>query len=135
MDELEQLAPVPVVVQAGGRAIEITPIRVKELAAFTRAVQPMAAAAAGGADIASLLAGHADAVIDATAIGARVERAFVLDLGLDELVELAGTVLTVNVDFFVQRLLPKVTAASEKLATQWAGSSSTPDTGKPDSAP
>lgn len=132
---LEQLVPVPVVVQAGGRAVEITPIRVRELAAFTRAVQPIAAAAAGGADIASLLADHADAVIDATAIGARLERGFVLDLGLDELVELAGAVLTVNVDFFVHRLLPKVTAASEKLATQWAGSTSTPASAPPDSAP
>lgn len=135
MGELDQLSPAPVIVLAGGRSVEITPIRVKELAAFSRAVQPIAASAAAGGDIASLLANHADAVIDATAIGARVERDFVLDLGLDELVELASAVLTVNVDFFVHRLLPVVAAASEQLAAQWAGSSSTPDSAPPDSAP
>lgn len=135
MGELDQLSPAPVVVLAGGRGVEVTPIRVRELAAFSRAVQPVASALAAGADIASLLADHADAVIDATAIGARQERDFVLGLELDELVDLAGAVLTVNMDFFVHRLLPKVTAASEKLATQWAGSSSTPASAPPDSAP
>jgi len=135
MDELDQLSPAPVMVLAGGCSLEITPIRVRELAAFSRAVQPVAAALAAGADIASLLADHADAVIDAAAIGARVERDFVLDLGLDELVDLAGAVLTVNVDFFVRRLLPKVTASSEALAKQWAGSNSMPDSAPPESAP
>ncbi len=135
MNELEQLNPQPVTVQAGGLEIPVTPIRVRELAAFTRAVQPIAASVAAGADIASLLADHADAVIDAAAIGARVERDFVLDLGLDDLLDLAGAVLTVNLDFFVRTLLPKITASSEKLAAQWAGSSLTPDTALQDSAP
>lgn len=133
-NELEQLNPQPVTVRAGGREIAITPIRVRELAAFAKAVQPIAADAAAGADIASLLVDHADAVIEAAAIGARLEREFVLDLGLEELVDLAGAVLTVNVDFFVHRLLPKLAAASETLASQWAGSGSMPGSAPPDSA-
>lgn len=135
MSELEQLAPQPVTVRAGGREIAITPIRVRELAAFSKAVRPLAADMAAGGDIASLLAAHADAVIEAAAIGARVERGFVLDLGLEELFDLASAVLTVNLDFFVHRLLPKVAAASETLASQWAGSSLTPDSAPPGSAP
>lgn len=134
MNELEQLNPQPVTVQAGGLEIPVTPIRVRELAAFTRAVQPIAASVAAGADIASLLADHADAVIDAAAIGARVERDFVLDLGLDDMLDLAGAVLTVNLDFFVRRLLPRMTAASENLTAQWAGSNSTPASAPPGSA-
>lgn len=134
MSELEQLSPRPVVVQAGGRAIEITPIRVRELVAFTRAVQPVAAGVAAGADITILLADHADAMIEATAIGARLDRDFVLDLGLDDLLDLAGAVLEVNMDFFVHRLLPKITASSEVMAKQWGGSSLTPATAPPDSA-
>lgn len=126
MTELAQMAPVPVVVQAGGRDIEITPIRVRELAAFSAAVQPLAAGMAAGMDVASLLAYHVDAVLEATAIGARVERDFVLDLDLEALYSLAEAVLTVNLDFFVQRLLPKITASSTNLATSLAGLSSTP---------
>jgi hypothetical protein len=134
-DELADIIPTPVIVHAGGKSVEITPIRVRELAAFSRAVQPIAADLAAGVDIASLLAMHADAVIDATAVGARVEREFVLDLGLDDLLDLAAAVLTVNADFFVRPLLPKITAGTEAMALKLAGLSLTPDSGKQDSAP
>lgn len=58
-----------------------------------------------------------------------------LDLELDELVDLAGAVLTVNLDFFVRRLLPKITVCSENLSAQWAGSRLMPASAPQDSAP
>ncbi|MCM2480204.1 hypothetical protein [Serpentinimonas maccroryi] len=133
--ELETLHPSPLQVRAGGRLIAITPIRVRELAAFTRAVQPIAAALAAGADLPTLVAEQAQAVIDATAVGARLEREFVDGLRLDELLDLAVAVLEVNLDFFAQRLLPRATAGSARLAERMnslTGLASTPVCAAPD---
>lgn len=132
--DLNALNPPPVVVQAGGREIAVTPIRVRELAAFSAAVHPLVAGIAAGGDVAALLAGHADAVIDAVAVGARLDREFVLDLGLDELYDLAEAVLTVNLDFFARSLLPKLAAGSGKLTQALAGLPSMPASEPPESA-
>lgn len=67
-------------------------------------------------DIVGALLRHADAVIAATAIGARVDRAWLEAQTPDVLVELASRVLEVNADFFVQRVMPALTAASERIA-------------------
>lgn len=133
MSGLETMIPQPVVVSAGGREIAVTPIRVRELPAFMRAVEPIIGMIAAGGDMAALLAHNADAVIEATAIGARVERGFVDELELDELLGMAAAVLEVNADFFVQRLLPAFTAASERMAKKLGGLSLTPDSAPPDS--
>lgn len=58
-----------------------------------------------------------------------------LVLELDELVPLAEAVLTVNLDFFVQRLLPKVVACRERMIAQWVGSRLMPASAPQDSAP
>lgn len=96
-------------------AIEITPVKVKDLPAFLSAVEPVARELANG-DILAALAKHADNVISATAIGAGVERAWLEEQTPDVLVDLAAQVLEVNADFFVRCVLPKVTAAAESIA-------------------
>lgn len=97
------------------RGIAITPVTVGDLPAFLAAIEPIAAEVASG-DILGALMRHADAVIAATAIGARVERAWLEQQTPDVLVELAGRVLEANADFFVQRVMPALTAASERIA-------------------
>ncbi|MCL6619495.1 MAG: hypothetical protein K6T33_06855 [Thermomonas hydrothermalis] len=111
------------------RGIAITPVTVGDLPAFLAAIEPIAAEVASG-DILGALMRHADAVIAATAIGARVERAWLEQQTPDVLVELAGRVLEANADFFVQRVMPALTAASERIAKiasggtpGWPGSS------------
>lgn len=97
------------------RGIAITPVTVGDLPAFLAAIEPIAAEVASG-DILGALLRHADAVIAATAIGARVERAWLEQQTPDVLVELAARVLEANADFFVQRVMPALTAASERIA-------------------
>lgn len=116
-------------VHAAGRDIAIGPIKVRHLPAFLAALGPLATAllaqkpegARGGADLwPSLLENHSQRLIDATALGADVELDWLREQDAEVLLELAAAVVEVNVDFFVQRLVPRVIAASEALdsATQ-----------------
>jgi len=93
---------------------DIAPVKVRDLPRFLQAIEPVAAELAGG-DIAGALMRHADAVIEATAIGAGVERAWLDEQTPDVLADLAARVLEVNADFFVRRVLPILTAAADRL--------------------
>ncbi|MCR6497363.1 hypothetical protein LJB71_14845 [Thermomonas sp. S9] len=77
---------------------DIAPVTVRDLPAFLAAIEPIARELASG-DIAGALLRHADAVIEATAIGAGVDRAWLEAQQTDVLVELAAKVLEVNADF------------------------------------
>jgi hypothetical protein len=136
MDDIHTLCPAPRRVAAGGQIIEVTPIRVRELAAFAAAMQPLAHALAAGAELPELLALHTGELIAAVAVGARVDPAFIEGLGLDELLDLAEAVTEVNADFFVHRLAPRLTQAAARVSTTLAaaGSSSTPASAPPASA-
>jgi hypothetical protein len=116
---------------------EIQPIKVRDLPRFLKAIEPMAAELAAG-DIAAALMRHADAVIEATAIGAGVERAWLEDQTPDVLAELAARVLEVNADFFVRRVLPVIQGAADRLTqsaqTASGGTNGSPRWSMPDSA-
>lgn len=116
------------------RALAIDPVRVRDLPAFLAAIEPIARELAAG-DILAALAKHADNVITATAIGAGVERAWLEAQTPDVLIDLAARVLEVNADFFFKAVLPKVTAAAERLASLTAsgGTSGLPGSSAPDS--
>lgn len=105
------------------RGICVEPIKVRDLPRFLRAVEPIAADLAAG-DIAGALIRHAEALIEATAIGASVERAWLEEQTPDVLADLAARVLEVNGDFFVRRVLPQVTAAAERLSRIASGGTS-----------
>jgi hypothetical protein len=115
---------------------DIQPIKVRDLPRFLKAIEPIAADLASG-DIAGALMRHADAVIEATAIGAGVERAWLEDQTPDVLAELAAKVLEVNADFFVRRVLPVVMAAADRLTqsvqTGSGGTNGSPPSSMPDS--
>ena len=111
------LPPVPVMLVIGGEALELTPIRVGELPAFARAIQPAAASLSASPDWLALLADHGEAVIEAVAIASRHPVDWVAELGLDEAVRLAEAVFEVNADFFIQRVLPGLTKAAARINT------------------
>ena len=92
----------------------ITPVKVRHLPAFLRACEPIASALMAG-DIHSALLHHADDLITATALGADVDRAWLEDQTADVLVDLAAQVIEVNIDFFVQTLLPRINAAADRI--------------------
>ncbi|MEJ5199914.1 MAG: hypothetical protein WHX53_13405 [Anaerolineae bacterium] len=115
---------------------DIQPIKVRDLPRFLKAIEPIAAELAAG-DIVGAFMRHADAVIEATAIGAGVERAWLEDQTPDVLVELAARVLEVNAGFFV-RVLPVIQGAADRLTksvqTSSGGTSGLPPSSMPDSA-
>ena len=114
-DTFAVLPPVPVFIEIAGERIDLTPIKVGELPAFARAVQPLAASLSASPDWLALLAEHGEAVIAAIAIATRRPVDWVAGLDLDEAVRLAEAVFGVNADFFIRRLLPSVTQAAARI--------------------
>lgn len=109
------LPPVPVFVEISGEKIDLTPLKVGEVPAFARAMQPIAASLSASPDWLALLAEHGEAVIAAIAIATRRPVEWVAGLDLDEAVRLAEAAFEVNADFFIRRLLPSVTQAAARI--------------------
>lgn len=105
--DLADLIPPVIEVSVAGEVIAVTPIKVRELMAFSQAIAPLLQALGGGAgqnwadlNISTLLMNHTDAVIRAVAIGIRREVEFINNLDIDELIKLGNAVVEVNVDFY-----------------------------------
>ena len=96
------------------RSVDVSPLRVGEIPGFLRVVEPALRDLATG-DVTAAWITHADAIIAATALGARVERDWLDAQTADALIKLATAVIEVNVDFFAQRMLPLVTDAAARL--------------------
>ncbi len=98
-DIFAALPPVPLSIEIAGERIDLTPLKVGEVPAFARAVQPIAAGLSASPDWLALLAEHGEAVIAAIAIATRRSVDWVAGLDLDEAVRLAEAVFGVNADF------------------------------------
>lgn len=93
----------------------IKPVKVRHMVSFIQAAKPLFEALdKPGMDMLD----NANHLIDAVVIGAEVDEDWLADQGIDVLGELALKVMEVNVDFFGQRLLPKITALTEKMVSQ-----------------
>ena len=114
-DTFAALPPVPVSVEIAGERIDLTPLKVGEVPAFARAVQPIAASLSASPDWLALMAEHGEAAIAAIAVATRRPVEWVAGLDLDEAVRLAEAVFGVNADFFIRRLLPIVTQAAARI--------------------
>lgn len=100
--------------ELAGRAFTVRPVTVGVLPKFLAAALPLASELVAG-DLYGALATNAEALIEATALGAGVERAWLDAQAPDVLAELAGAVLEVNADFFVRRVLPAITRIGETV--------------------
>lgn len=116
-----------------GEPLPIEPVRLGQLGAFVRAVQPIAAdLVKGEVDVLALLAEHSERVLAALAAATGKPHAWVAALPLDDAVALAAEVIKVNADFFVRRVLPAMTTqlgeaiAPIQSATSTTGSSNSP---------
>ena len=114
-DMFAALPPVPLSIEIAGERIDLTPLKVGEVPAVARAVQPIAVGLSASPDWLALLAEHGEAVIAAIAIATRRPVVWVAGLDLDEAVRLAEAVFGVNADFFIRRLLPSVTQAAARI--------------------
>lgn len=97
------------------------PLQVGELPTFVRAISPIAQKFGTNPDWWRLLTEDGDALIDAMAIACRKPREWVASLTLDDGVTLADAIFEVNLNFFIQRVLPMLTGASIRLQQRASG--------------
>lgn len=111
MDDLALIFSVDKTVSVAGVVVDVSPIRLGELAALAPLFKGVSIDVEGTpADVAlSLLtSGNADAVIKALAIASRQSDAFIGGLELDQAVLLLAAVLEANADSVKKKLLPTV---------------------------
>ena len=135
MNDLELLTdPEPRRVPIRGEVLDILPLRMKQLSAFSKAVDPC---------LQAIIAGQWKAALDdnsdalAKAVGIATGRGDVWAMGLypDEFLVVCEAVLEVNLDFFARLVMPKATGLGTKLGLLLAGATSSPDLSKADTGP
>jgi len=126
-DELQRLEVPVVELTVGGERLEIRPLTVGQLPAFTRAIRGIELLwTAEELDVMALVADHGEALINAVAIATCRPVVWVAGLGADAFIALVSAILELNADFFVRRVLPGLTGALERLTTVMAGVTSSP---------
>lgn len=109
------LPPVPESMVIGGETLEISPLKVGELPTFARAVRPIASKLGPDPDWLRLLSEDGESMIQALAIACRRPPEWVSNLALDDAIRLAEAVFGANADFFIRRVVPEITRASQTI--------------------
>lgn len=129
MDDFASFPPQPQSLEIAGDTLALTPIRVGEVPVLLAAIKPIAPHLVNGdPDWLALLTEHGDAILDALAIAARRPREWVEALSLDDAVQLATALFEVNVDFFVQRVVPAIQSAAARIDRNVRAAGMTPST-------
>ncbi|MDP3334975.1 MAG: hypothetical protein Q8S55_23770 [Methylococcaceae bacterium] len=121
IDDLAVITPSTMTLDLSIGRIEISPIKVKQLPAFTKAISPLLSGIMQGEATLDLITSKAEDVINAVCAGAMMSREAVDALEIDELVKLGSAVLEVNADFFMKRVLPQLNQSAERLNQALAG--------------
>lgn len=129
---LAALVPPEIRVCVGGQERILTPVTALELPALLRACAPIFSQLAEGDYLAALVV-DADAALQTLSVAARMPREEVDTLQMDVLIELAGAVVEVNVDFFVRAVMPAMGRARDRATRALAGSTSSPNSSAQDS--
>lgn len=112
------------VVQLGQLEVEVRPLTVGQLPAFSKAVRPALNTMVEWidqddvqlAEIADLVEAHGEAMIEAAAIATDVDAETLGRTELDEFIELIVAIVLVNADFFAHRLLPGLATTVSDLS-------------------
>lgn len=115
MTDLDNLIPPTRSLDIGGESIDVRPLRVGQLPAFTRAIAALLAAGESIDDPVDLVAKYPEEIAAATAVALDRPRDWVDARELDQMVDLVAAIIEVNADFFVRRVLPKMEAASGRI--------------------
>lgn len=111
MNTLETFAPIPrIVTLNNGQRIEILPLRLGQMPAFTQAVMPITGSLFL-ADYFTILEEHPAAALNML-VAACMTREQAEQVFQDETVALLAAIYEVNSDFFIQRLRPAMTRAA-----------------------
>ena len=116
--DLDKIIPQTNEVTVGGKTIEIKTMKVKQLSATIKAIQPFAAAFKAGqgqVDMADIVMNNTDNVVDLVHILTGESKEFIEELGIDELIIVFTRLVEVNLDFFIQKVLPLLSGAMGRL--------------------
>lgn len=116
MANLETYVPTAKTATAGGKAIAILPLRVRQLPAFAAAIAP-AAGMLSERNLLAAVARHGPSLIEAVSIATGEPVDWLGDLLPDEFVALVADVIEVNADFFVRRVNPALHQAEAMLVS------------------
>jgi hypothetical protein len=121
--------PEPVVVRTALGDIPVRALTLKKIPAMAKAISPFWSLISGKnngdfvGQILDVMGDHFDAVMHALHVATDRPIADLETLELDDAVELISAVVVVNMDFFSQRLLPKIAAVkAQKQATHGTAS-------------
>lgn len=119
MEELEKLINEPALLVVRGETLEITPITVRQVPAFAKAIKPVLGALGGrelsAATVLDLMGDQGDALIQAVGIATGKPLEWFDGLALDDFLALAVRVIEVNAYFFAQRVAPALMTALSRL--------------------
>lgn len=111
------IKPLEKTLTLGGQSLTVRPLKVRHIPAFSGVIGPLyAQIAQGEPDWFGLIASHGESLVEAVSLGLGLPHEQVGDLDLAELVEAVMALVEVNVDFFIQRLSPQISQASQVLA-------------------
>ena len=132
-NDLSVLIPEPVVVIVKGESITIRQMKMKQLPKIMRVVAPYyeslkltkekATKNGGALDLLGIVMSYIEPVSDTVAILVEKDRAWIDELDIDEMVRLLELVIEVNVDFFIQKVLPSLS----RLVKELGGAMKAPD--------
>ncbi|MFA7239370.1 MAG: hypothetical protein WC091_04600 [Sulfuricellaceae bacterium] len=117
MSDLATLIPTPVELSLNGKTLSIVPFKIGILPEMARTCAPFMDAFKPGApvDWLALTIEHGENVFAALALASGQPQTWVEGLTAEEAIRLAQTVIEVNADFFIRRVLPSLTAAANGL--------------------
>jgi hypothetical protein len=125
MSDLSVLIPDPVVVMVKDESITVRQMKMKQLPKIMKVVAPYygklkesqekAKKDKGELDLLGIVMEYFDPVADTVAILVEKDREWVDDLDIDEMVRLLEVVIEVNVDFFIQKVLPSLSRLVKEL--------------------
>ena len=132
---LEALFPEARRLTVGGRAVEISPLKMRQVPVFLRSIAKPWALVMAEEYLAAIME-FPDEIRQAVSAATDLEDAFLSDLRADEFLDLAAAVLEVNLDFFARMILPKTNALAKNIQKigQMTTSSSSPASSPQDTA-
>lgn len=124
-DDLSKMIPANPTITVGAEQVTIKNLKVGKLTQVVAAIQPFAHLlpkpgnnpTSHPIDYFELVINHTDSVIDFTALILDKDPEWVKDLDVDQLVDILSAIVEVNLDFFIQKVLPSVSRAMVKLGS------------------
>lgn len=109
---LDVYVPEPRVIEAGGKTLQILPLKVRQIPAFARHITPVVGPLLSGEFLEAMAVGGED-LVQAVRVATGEPEAWLADLYPQDFLVIVAAVVEVNADFFAQRVLPALDLAVE----------------------